>query len=276
MGLDNLKLGICGVGMVGGALQRYFQKKSIQPFIYDKGKRLGSVEELNKADIVFVCVPTPFKKDNGGFDLSYIREAVNYLESGKIVVLKSTIVPGTTKAFQEKYPQHRFLFNPEFLREASPDHDMQYPERQIVGYTDQSQDVAQTIMNLLPDAPFEKILRAREAEMVKYFGNTFLATKVIFATQIYELCQKLGVDYEQVRECVGEDERIGKSHLDVLHDGYKGFGGSCFPKDMRAFIQFGDSKGVDLKLLKTAEAINNELMAEQEIEDPEKMSRKHF
>jgi len=271
--LKDLKIGICGVGMVGGALARYFEKKGIKPFLYDKGKNLGSVEEVNQADVIFICVPTPYNKKKG-FDLSYVEEAISKIQGEKIIVIKSTVLPGTTEKLQEKYPQHKFLFNPEFLTELTADQDMCYPDRQIIGYTKKSYDIAGDILQILPLAPYEKIMPATEAEMVKYFGNTWFSTKVIFANQIYDLCQKLGINYDRVMEAAATDKRIGRTHLEVWHKGYRGYGGKCLPKDIRALIQFGNEKGVDLKLLKVVEEINNQLMKEQGIDDSEKFSKR--
>jgi len=265
------KVGIVGVGMVGGALQHYFEKKDgIELFLYDKGKNLGSPEEVNKAEIVFICVPTPYLKDGKGFDLSYVEEAVSKLEGEKVVVIKSTVLPGTTEALQKKYSQHKFLMNPEFLTEETADQDMCYPDRQILGYTEKSHSIAGDVMQLLPLAPFERILPATEAELVKYFGNTWFSIKVSFANQMYDLCQKLGVDYDRMVEAAAADKRIGRTHLNVWHKGYRGYGGKCLPKDIRALIQLADSKGIDLKLHKMAELINEELMRQQGIDDPEK------
>lgn len=162
--------------------------------------------------------------------------------------------------------------NPEFLTELTADQDMCYPDRQILGYTKQSYNVAGDIMALLPLAPFERILPATEAEAVKYFGNTWFSTKVIFANQMYDLCQALGIDYDRVMEAGAADKRIGRTHLEIFHKGYRGFGGKCLVKDNRALIQLADSKGVDLKLHKIVEEINNELMKLQNIKDPEKFS----
>jgi len=267
------KLGVCGVGMVGGALKRYFEKKSIKPFLYDNGKNLGSIDEVNQADIIFICVPTPFDKEKG-FDLSFIEEACNNIKGEKIIVIKSTVWPGTTEKLQKKYPQHKFLFNPEFLTELTAEQDMDYPDRQIIGYTEKSYNVAGDVMQILPLAPFERILPATEAELVKYYGNTWFSTKVIFANQMYDLCQKLEIDYDRIMESAAADKRIGRSHLQVVHKGYRGYGGKCLPKDIKALIQFADKHGVDLKLHKTVEAINNQLMKEQDIEDPEKFSKR--
>lgn len=264
------KIGIVGVGMVGGAMQRYLEKKEgIELFLYDKGKNLGSPEEANKAELVFVCVPTPYLKDGKGFDLSFVEETLSMLQGEKAVVIKSTVMPGTTEMLQQKYPQHKLMMNPEFLTEETADQDMSYPDRQIVGYTEKSQTVAGDLMQLLPLAPFERILPATEAEVVKYFGNTWFSVKVSFANQMYDLCQSLGVDYDRMVEAAAADKRIGRTHLNIFHKNYRGYGGKCLPKDIKALIQLANAKGVDLKLHKVAELINNELMKQQGIDDPE-------
>lgn len=282
----DLKIGIAGVGMVGGALLNYFKKKGIEPIVYDPAKGFDSLDELNKADIVFVCVPTPyrtagsgsgptpFKKDGIGFDLSYVEKTCKILQGEKIVIIKSTVIPGTTEALQAECPMHKFLFNPEFLTEVTADQDMNYPDRQILGYTKQSYSITGDIMQILPLAPFEKIMPSTEAELVKYFGNNWFAVKVIFANQMYDLCRKLGVDYDNIKEAASADKRIGRSHLDVWHKGYRGYGGKCIPKDIRAMIQFADKNGVDMRLLRITENLNNELMKKQGIDDPEIYSKR--
>lgn len=257
----NYKIGIMGAGMVGNALIKYFEKKGITPIQFDPPKNIGSAEEINTADVVFIAVPTPYDEEKGGFDLSFVNQAISVLTGEKIIVLKSTILPGTTDETQIKYPQHKFLFNPEFLTEVTADQDMNYPDRQIIGYTEQSYNVSGDIMMMLPRAPFERIIPAKEAEMVKYFGNTWFATKVVFANQIYDLCQKMGINYDIVKENAAPDKRIGQSHLEVLHKGYRGYGGKCLPKDTRALIQLGDKLGAEMKLLKKVDEINNSLIA---------------
>lgn len=266
------RIGIAGVGMVGGALKRYLEEQGHQLFLYDPRKLIGSLEELNKADIVFLCVPTPYLQE-GGFDLSYVEGVVGNLLRGKIVVAKSTVVPGTTEKLQAAYPHHKFLFNPEFLSEATADEDMRNPDRQIVGHTEQSKDVTEMIMAILPSAPVQSTMPATEAEMVKYFNNTFNAVKVVFANQMYDLCQKTGINYDRVAEVAAASKFIQiKDHLKVIHKGYRGYGGKCLPKDTRALIQFAETLGVDLKLHKAIEEINNLLMKEQGIDDPETFS----
>lgn len=252
------KIGIVGVGMVGGVMQRWFEKQGAGPLVYDKFKNLGSPEEVKRADILFIAVNTPYNSESGGFDLSQVERALDILkDESKIVVIKSTILPGTTEMLQQKHPQHKILFNPEFLTQSSADNDMAYPDRQIVGYTKQSYNVAGDVMRILPLAPFERIIPSTEAEMVKYFGNTWFSTKVVFANQMYDVCAKLGLDYNSVKDCAAADKRIGPSHLDVHHGGYRGYGGACLPKDTRALIQFGEKIGISLELLRKVEEINN-------------------
>ena len=278
------KAAVVGTGMVGGALQHYLEKKStvhtqegIELFLYDKGKNIGSPEEVNKAELVFICVPTPYLKDDEGFDLSYVEDALGILKGEKVVVIKSTVMPGTTEMLQKKYPQHKMLMNPEFLTEETADQDMRYPDRQIVGYTEKSHSVAEDVMQLLPLAPFERILPATEAEMVKYFGNTWFSVKVSFANQMYDLCQSLGIDYDRMVEAAAADKRIGRTHLNIFHKGYRGYGGKCLVKDIRALIQLADGKGIDLRIHKVVELINIDLMKQQGIDDPEKKGiRKQF
>lgn len=269
--LDSLNIAIMGVGMVGSSLLRYFiQQKQIRPTLYDPFKNLTELGALNQSDVVFICVPTPYDEIKGGFDLSFIDNAFSVLTGKKIVVIKSTVLPGTTDEYQKKYPQHKILFNPEFLTEATSDYDMLYPTRQLVGYTEKSHDAAKKIIELLPSAPYKKILPAKEAETVKYFGNTLYALKVAFANQIYDLCQKLDINYEVVKECAKAEPMVGKTHLEIAHKGYRGYGGKCLPKDMRALIQLGKRVGVNMGILEAAEIYNNKLIKKQGIKNQEK------
>jgi UDPglucose 6-dehydrogenase len=261
---------VMGVGWVGGALVRAFEDAGFAVVKYDPPKGLGSRDELAAADVVFICTPTPFDEKAGGFDLSSVRASIDAIPGKATVVIKSTVLPGTTDMLQREFPQHRLMFNPEFLVQSKADDDMRHPDRQIIGVTDASRDSAAAVMAILPAAPFSRIVAAAEAETVKYFGNCFLAMKVVFAEQVYDLCEKAGVAYDVVKDCAAADPRIGASHLKVMHDGYRGYAGSCFPKDMRAFIQLGDSLGAEMALLKTCERINQEILAK----NPQKAAAK--
>lgn len=259
-------IAIIGTGMVGGALDRYFQTQNVKAGLYDPPKGLNDLSVLASADVIFVAVPTPYYLDGSGFDDSFLRSAVESIPvPGKTVVLKSTILPGTTEKFQKAYPLHRFLFNPEFLTETTADRDMQHPNRQLVGYLPESRVDAELIMGLLPRAAFEKVLPATEAEFVKYFGNAFYALKVAYANQMYDLANTLGLDYELIKDCAKAEPWMGSHHWEILHKGYRGYGGKCLPKDTRAIVQLALRSGIDLSLLKQAEAYNNALCKNQDI-----------
>jgi UDPglucose 6-dehydrogenase len=251
----NKRTGIMGVGFVGGALAKCLE----EPILYDLPKRLGSVEELNRADIIFICVPTPYNEK--GFDASMLEDAFSVIKGNKIVVIKSTVIPGTTERFQAMYPNLKVLFNPEFLTEKTADFDMRRPDRQIIGYTKESYSVAEDIILMLPLAPFERIMPAKEAEMVKYFNNSWFGTKVVFCNQMYDLCKKMGVDYDSIKECVSADRRIGKTHLEIWYQkNFRGYSGKCLPKDIKSLLQFAEKIGADLKLLKVVDKINDKLI----------------
>ncbi len=260
MSYKKQKVGIIGLGFVGSSVYHWFKHKlndKVELFSYDKYKNIGSIKEINKADIIFICVPTPFHEDANGYDDSAVIESLKILSGPKIVVIKSTILPGSTEKYQKLFPKHKILFNPEFLVAKTAVKDFLKPNRQIIGYTNKSKNDAQNILNILPPAPFIRIVPATEAETIKYFGNAFLSTKVIFANQIYSLCEKLGINYDIVKESAAVDPRIGHSHLDIFLDGYRGYRGACFPKDMKAFIGLAKKLGVSFDLLEKADEIND-------------------
>jgi UDPglucose 6-dehydrogenase len=254
------RIGIMGLGVVGSAVRGYFEAQGHRPRLYDPYLALGSRQEINKARVIFVCVPTPYR-EHGGFDPSAVEEAIALLKPEKIVVIKSTVLPGTTDALQRRHPDQRVLFNPEFLREATAYEDFFRPDRQIVGCTDLSWPVAGEVMALLPKAPFMRVVAAAEAEMSKYVTNAFLAVKVSFANEIYDLCTALGINHEAVRPLVAADARIGPSHLDVFYDGYRGYGGKCLPKDIRSLMDLARAAGVSLRLLRAAHDSNEALLS---------------
>lgn len=251
-------IGIIGAGVVGGSLQIFLEQQGRAVSVYDPPKGYESTEAMNTAEIVFVCVPTPYTP-GVGFDNRHLSQAVANIAGSKIVVIKSTVLPGTTELMQDRFPQHRFMFNPEFLREATAFDDFVRPDRQIVGYTAESRDSVDRVMELLPRAPFERICRANEAEMAKYAANSFLAVKVSYANEMFDLCERMRIDYELVREMVAADARIGASHMDVLDGGYRGYGGKCLPKDSKSLIDLARSLGIDMHVLRAADRVNASL-----------------
>jgi len=259
--MEKHKIAIVGCeGMVGGSLKRYFQEKpNYKLFLYDI-VGVGSMEEVNKADFIYVCVPTPYK---GKCDTSILEDVISKLDGEKIIIIKSTVIPGTTDRLQEQYKQHKFLFNPEFLTELTADQDASFPDRQIVGYTEESYSIAGEVMLQLPLAPFERIMPAAEAEMVKYAGNCWFAMKVAYANQLFDLCEKVDIDYKAVLEGMSADKRIGRTHLKIEHKGYRGYGGKCLPKDSKALLHFAKENGIKLGIINEADVYNDELLKKQ-------------
>ena len=251
----NSPIGIVGAGVVGGALYDYLLAEGRNVCVYDPPKGHSDPRAIADADVIFVCVPTPYT--NGiGFDDRHLLDAVAGIPGRKAIVIKSTVLPGTTDLLQERFPQHRFMFNPEFLREATAREDFVKPDRQIVGCTGSSNRDAAAIMAMLPRAPFELVCTASEAEMAKYVANSFLAVKVVFSNEVFDLCQRLRIDYDAVRDMAAADARIGASHMDVLDGGYRGFGGKCLPKDSKALLDLARSVGIEMEVLRAADRVN--------------------
>lgn len=248
-------LGIIGHGIVGQAFEYGF-KKGHDLFIYDKFKKTLSLDEVvDKSEFIFICLPTPMLASGEGIDLKIIDSTLKKIvphtnNTNKIVVIKSTVVPGTTTYYAKRYPKTNFAFNPEFLTEANFLEDFVSADRTIIGCLDDkiSLRLVSLYKNQFPKIPVVQT-DPTSAEMVKYFSNTYLATKVIFANEIFDLCQKLGIKYEEVKKMAVMDRRIFDSHLDITT--LRGFGGKCFPKDTVALLGLYKKLGVDSSLLTT-------------------------
>ncbi len=199
-------------------------------------------EKIKECDIVFIAVPTPTTPT--GFSDAIVREAVALVGEGKVAVIKSTMLPGMTESIQKQFPKVFVMHSPEFLREATAAYDAAHPDRNIVGICDDSVEaraLAQKVISILPPAPFELVCSAVEAEFIKYAGNNWLYIKVVYINILYDFVHKLGGNYEAVRDAFAADPRIGRSHLDPIHQsGHggppgRGAGGHCFIKDFAAF-----------------------------------------
>ncbi len=241
-----MKIGIVGQGYVGTAVREVFSKHyKTNTFDLNGDCTCKTLHELvNVSDIIFVCVPTPMKKD-GSCDTSIVEGVIKdindfvstNLKSDVIVAIKSTVPPGTTNRLNKECKNISVIFNPEFLTEANFIDDFKNQNRIIVGGERPSTTKLRQVYSLV--FPNVKIVKTGSitAEMVKYFTNTFLATKVSFANEMKMICDGLNIDYDKVVEYSTYDERLGKSHWAVPGpDGKLGFGGSCFPKDINALI----------------------------------------
>ena len=268
------KVGIIGQGFVGSAiregLKQYFE---IETFDLDSSKNptcssVGTV--VHRVDeIVFVCLPTPMKK-NGRCDTSIVESVISDINdaskrSGKrmIAVIKSTVEPGTTDRLNARYENIDIIFNPEFLTEANSFEDFKNQNRIILGGPRPATGKVKTMFRkAFPKIPIVKT-GATTAETVKYFINCFLSTKVSFANEMKQLCDSIGIDFDKVVEYALYDNRIGRSHLSVPGpDGSLGFGGHCFPKDLNAMIHMASENGVIPRILRATWDKNIEVRPE--------------
>jgi UDPglucose 6-dehydrogenase len=224
------------------------------------------INEIVDTYVTFVAVGTPSKKD-GSIDLTYMEKAVEDIAKAikdkknfHVIVIKSTVVPGTTehlskifqKTSQKDNSSYAFAMNPEFLKEGVAVNDFLNPDRIIIG-TDNNQ-AAKILREIYAPfyRPIVQMSSSAVAEMVKYTSNTLLATKISFANEISAICKEAGIDVFEVMYGVGLDKRLGR---DFLNAG-PGFGGSCFPKDLRALIDYARSRKIAPVLLQSVLDVN--------------------
>jgi UDPglucose 6-dehydrogenase len=264
------KIGIIGQGFVGSAV-REGMKNHYDIKAYDKDptkfSNVSGIEDIVKlCNIIFVCVPTPMRK-TGECDLNILHKAIQeindyciYNKREVILIIKSTIPPGTTDMLNNLYSNCYIVFNPEFLTEANAIDDYKNQNRIIIGgdrpYTS---TVKQLFSKVFPKVPIIKT-SSTIAETVKYVTNTFLTIKIAYANEIYQLCQVLDIDYDKVIEYARYDDRLGNTHWSVPGpDGDFGFGGHCFPKDIAALQFVLKTLNIDSTMLSAA-ILKNEMV----------------
>ncbi len=257
-------IGIIGQGFVGTAVNEGLAKfYNIETYDISKDSTCSSLEELcGKSDIIFVCLPTPMDS-SGRCHLGIIEPVlgnINDSTNGKIIVVKSTVPPGTTEKWNKMYKNISIVFNPEFLTEANSIEDFKNQNRIIVGGGRRAATkVVRIYKKAFPKVPIIKT-GSTYAEMVKYLTNCFLAMKVSFANEMYEISNALDIDYDKVVEYAMYDDRLGYSHWMVPGpDGDFGYGGHCFPKDVNALKTLAWSIGCSPMMLEATDSKNNEV-----------------
>jgi UDPglucose 6-dehydrogenase len=259
-------IGIIGQGFVGNAIYQKFKEYFVvNTYDLDPQKRnTDSLKKVvDKSEFIFVCLPTPMKSIDGSCDISIVEnviEEINSIDKHVIVVIKSTIPPGTTEKLNRKYENINIVFNPEFLTEVNAVQDFNDQKRIVLGGPRPSTTKLRRIYTkVFPKAHIIKT-DSTHAEMVKYLTNSFLATKVSFANEIYQICDKLNLDYDKVVEYSTLDERLGQSHWSVPGpDGDLGYGGHCFPKDVRALIHLAEKMSINPLMLKSTNKKNDQV-----------------
>ena len=276
------KIGIFGNGFVGSAVQFGFSPSTgcdCEVRVYDKNplKSVDTIEDtVNKSDFIFLSVPTPSNKD-GSMNLDIVEQALQDISEvnerdDNVVLLRSTVVPGTTRKLQSKYTKLNIVFNPEFLTERSAKYDFINQSRIIVGggegHAFEVGATADLFRWRFGDSVSIIETDWETAELIKYMSNCFFTTKISFLNEMYQIAEKCGANWGEAIEGFVRDGRVGHSHMNVPGpDGHFGFGGSCFPKDIQALINFGESLGLTMNTLKGAWNTNLEVRPERDWED---------
>ena len=246
-------VGIVGYGNVGSCMAKLFT----DAIVYDEPKGIGTRKEINECDFVFVCVPTP-KAEDGSCDTSIVDDVLSWLSPKKCIILRSTVPVG--------YTYHKYLhddkdiiFQPEYYGETVA-HPFADPHNRnwitLGGANRLTKQVAELYQTVFTSELIINQVNSQTAELAKYMENSFYSVKVTFCNQFYDLANKLGVDYNQLRETWLLDPRISRSHTFVYPDN-RGYGGSCLPKDTAAIIHQAEEVGISMPLLEVTEQMNN-------------------
>lgn len=266
-----MRVGVVGYGVIGAATGSVFPDL----VVYDPPKGFHDIAPLRECPVVFLCVPTP--TTDGRQDLAPVRQALDdvscVLGAGQTVAVRSTVLPGTTRALQMDYPHLALAANPEFLRSHRAKDDARRPFRIVVGADGpraRSALVDAYERSLVPDARRRLVLTdSVTAELVKYGANCYLATKISYFNEMYDICRTLGGDYETLRTALGLDPRIAPGEETIINLRSRGFDDECLPKDLDAFITFLEGRGFPVTLLQGAAAVNSALQARRPLEQVE-------
>lgn len=246
-------IGFVGQGFVGKNYADDFERRGYSVVRYAlEEPYVSNKEKIKECDIVFIAVPTPTTPQ--GFSVLAVEESLFLVGEGKIAVIKSTILPGTTESLQVKYPNIDLLYSPEFLNARTASEDAARPILNIVGYPESRptlESEAARVLGFIPQSVFNKVMTSTEAELFKYTHNVHGFMRVVFANLIYDLAGKLGANYEAVKEAMDADPYMtaqAKYYNTPVHQSGRGAGGACFIKDFEAFFRLyaevtGDAKG---------------------------------
>lgn len=259
-------IGFIGQGWIGKAYSDNFEERGYEVVRYSLEKPwVRNKDKIQKCDIVFIAVWTPTTPK--GFDSSVIESVLALVGHGKIAVIKSTILPGTTAVLQKKFPHITILNSPEFLSIASHVHDAAHPFVNLVGMPQEDAkhySAAERIIKIIPRAPLSLICKSEEAEIFKYTHNASGYTQVILFNLMYDLAQKFGANWDVINRAIQVDPLISKRYSNPVHKSGRGAGGGCFIKDIAALRgQFKRVMSKDknaLRVLEAMEAKNIELL----------------
>ena len=242
------KIGISGIGFVGGAIYNFFKNTKIEIILYDKFKNeyVNNLENMLDTELLFLCLPTLFNNDTNEYDKTSIYENLDYLNNNNykgVCVIKSTIEPETCEKLTIKYNKLNIIHNPEFLSAKTACEDFKNQQHIVLG---KPCCVNEQILNNIylfykeyfPNAQYS-LCTSTESELMKISCNSFYSVKIQFFNEIYLLCDKINCNYDNVKDLMLKNNWINKMHTNVPgHDGKLSYGGACFPKDTNALSNY--------------------------------------
>jgi UDPglucose 6-dehydrogenase len=265
-----MKVGLIGCGVIGGAFKAVATERGFDIKAYDKFlSGYKNPDVIFDTTIVFLCVPTPTPLDSAEQDLSAVIENIEMLAAKKYqgaVVIRSTVVPGTTDALQKKYPDLKLVHNPEFLTAARPKEDLIEQKVVMLGsHDDMAMTYAEKFWRMFDQkVPILLAPNPTITELAKYMHNVMLSIKVSSSNEFYEICQKIGMPYDKVREFAVAAGGIGAGHTKVPGpDGSLGFGGMCFTKDTMALLAFARTLGLKAEMVDAAITQNKRIRPQE-------------
>lgn len=253
-----MKLIVIGYGFVGKAVTNALKDKH-DIIIQDPKYTDYKLHDHLDADGIIICVPTP-TLNSGSCDVEAIADILDLVPVYIPVLIKSTVTPAVAREFKKVYLNHSICYSPEFLRAKTADKDFLNQKYVIIGGEDPECFWQEIFQEALPNCKIVHNCTEEEACLVKYASNSFLALKTSFFNQIYDICEKTGMDFDVVRQLVSQDTRIGSDHTMVPGpDGDRGWGGHCFPKDTHAFVKWSQLEGVPSTLVESAIEYNKKV-----------------
>ncbi len=260
-----MKIGFVGQGFVGKHIADDFERRgyAVVRYALEPEYAMNKVH-ISQCDVVFIAVPTPTTPR--GFDYSIVESALQNVGYGKIAVIKSTLLPGTTKTLQDLHKDKVILFSPEFLCESTATYDAAHPMFNIIGMAYDSaghRKAAGVVARMLPQSDHNYIIRAHAAEFFKYVHNIHGFMRVVLSNVFFDLSQKVGIDWADIKLIMDNDPMMSPYYNSPVHKSGRGAGGNCFIKDFAAFKQFAKETFTNHEyesLLAAAERVNLDLL----------------